>query len=136
MDYANVKDNPTDVQQLHDALEAAVKRQLMSDVPYGVLLSGGLDSSITSAIAKKYAAKRIETNGKADAWWPQLHSFAIGLKDAPDLISARKVADAIGTVHHEIHKKDWTLYEMSFIISRPMMSLPSEPPPPCIYWPV
>ena len=63
MDYANVKDNPTDVQQLHDALEAAVKRQLMSDVPYGVLLSGGLDSSITSAIAKKYAAKRIETNG-------------------------------------------------------------------------
>ena len=103
MDYANVKDNPTDVQQLHDALEAAVKRQLMSDVPYGVLLSGGLDSSITSAIAKKYAAKRIETNGKADAWWPQLHSFAIGLKDAPDLISARKVADAIGTVHHEIH---------------------------------
>ena len=103
MDYANVKDNPTDVQQLHDALEAAVKRQLMSDVPYGVLLSGGLDSSITSAIAKKYAAKRIETNGKADAWWPQLHSFAIGLKDAPDLIAARKVADAIGTVHHEIH---------------------------------
>ena len=72
MDYANVKDNPTDIQQLHDALEAAVKRQLMSDVPYGVLLSGGLDSSITSAIAKKYAAKRIETNGKADAWWPQL----------------------------------------------------------------
>ncbi len=103
MDYENVKDNPASIEELHDALEAAVQRQLMSDVPYGVLLSGGLDSSITSAIAKKYAAKRIETGGKADAWWPQLHSFAIGLKGAPDLIAARKVADAIGTVHHEIN---------------------------------
>ena len=84
MDYENVKDNPASIEELHDALEAAVQRQLMSDVPYGVLLSGGLDSSITSAIAKKYAAKRIETGGKADAWWPQLHSFAIGLKGAPD----------------------------------------------------
>ena len=83
MDYENVKDNPASIEELHDALEAAVQRQLMSDVPYGVLLSGGLDSSITSAIAKKYAAKRIETGGKADAWWPQLHSFAIGLKGAP-----------------------------------------------------
>ena len=98
-----MKDNPASIEELHDALEAAVQRQLMSDVPYGVLLSGGLDSSITSAIAKKYAAKRIETGGKADAWWPQLHSFAIGLKGAPDLIAARKVADAIGTVHHEIN---------------------------------
>lgn len=103
MDYENVKDNPASVQELHDALEAAVHRQLMSDVPYGVLLSGGLDSSITSAVAKKYAAKRIETDGKAEAWWPQLHSFAIGLKDAPDLKAAQKVADYIGTVHHEIH---------------------------------
>ena len=75
----------------------------MSDVPYGVLLSGGLDSSIISAVAKKYAAKRIETNGTADAWWPQLHSFAVGLKGAPDLAAARKVADHIGTVHHEIN---------------------------------
>ncbi len=103
MDYETVKDNPASVQELHDALEAAVHRQLMSDVPYGVLLSGGLDSSITSAVAKKYAAKRIETDGKAEAWWPQLHSFAIGLKDAPDLKAAQKVADYIGTVHHEIH---------------------------------
>lgn len=101
--YDNVKDNPASTQQLHDTLEAAVHRQLMSDVPYGVLLSGGLDSSITSAIAKKYAAKRIETDGKADAWWPQLHSFAVGLKGAPDLAAARKVADYIGTVHHEIN---------------------------------
>jgi len=103
MDYENVKDNPASVDELRDALEAAVQRQLMSDVPYGVLLSGGLDSSITSAVAKQYAAKRIESDGKADAWWPQLHSFAIGLKGAPDLVAAQKVADAIGTVHHEIN---------------------------------
>jgi asparagine synthase (glutamine-hydrolysing) len=103
MDYENVKNNPADIQELHDALEAAVQRQLMSDVPYGVLLSGGLDSSVTSAIAKQYASKRIETNGTSDAWWPQLHSFAIGLKDSPDLIAAKKAADYIGTVHHEIH---------------------------------
>ena len=80
----------------------------MSDVPYGVLLSGGLDSSVISAIAKKYAAKRIETDGASDAWWPQLHSFAIGLKGAPDLIKAREVAEYIGTVHHEIN---YTLQE-------------------------
>jgi asparagine synthase (glutamine-hydrolysing) len=75
----------------------------MSDVPYGVLLSGGLDSSIISAVAKKYAAKRIETDNTSDAWWPQLHSFAVGLKGAPDLSAAKKVADHIGTVHHEIN---------------------------------
>lgn len=88
---------------IHDALEAAVQRQLMSDVPYGVLLSGGLDSSVISAIAKKYASKRIETDNTADAWWPQLHSFAVGLKGAPDLMKAREVARHIGTVHHEIN---------------------------------
>ena len=102
MTYDAVKDNPASVSAIHDALEAAVKRQLMSDVPYGVLLSGGLDSSVISAIAKKFAARRIET-GKKDAWWPQLHSFAVGLKGAPDLIKAREVADYIGTVHHEIN---------------------------------
>lgn len=101
--YDAVKDNSADINDLHDALEAAVKRQLMSDVPYGVLLSGGLDSSIISAIAKKYASKRIEENGAAAAWWPQLHSFAVGLKGAPDLAAAKKVADFIGTVHHEIN---------------------------------
>lgn len=103
MSYDAVKDNPVSVSAIHDALEAAVKRQLMSDVPYGVLLSGGLDSSVISAIAKKFAARRIETDGKKDAWWPQLHSFAVGLKGAPDLIKAREVADYIGTVHHEIN---------------------------------
>lgn len=103
MEYDNVKDNPASVDELREALEAAVQRQLMSDVPYGVLLSGGLDSSITSAVAKKFASKRIETDGNADAWWPQLHSFAVGLKGAPDLIAAKKVADYIGTVHHEIN---------------------------------
>lgn len=97
------ENNGADIEQLREGLEEAVRRQLMSDVPYGVLLSGGLDSSVISAIAKKFAAKRIETDGRSDAWWPQLHSFAVGLKDAPDLAAARKVADHIGTVHHEIH---------------------------------
>ena len=103
MEYKNVKDNPASVEELRDALDAAVQRQLMSDVPYGVLLSGGLDSSITSAVAKKYSSKRIETDNTTEAWWPQLHSFAVGLKGAPDLIAAKKVADYIGTVHHEIN---------------------------------
>lgn len=102
-EYEAVKNNTTDITALRSALEDAVKRQLMSDVPYGVLLSGGLDSSIISAIAKKYAARRIETDSRKEAWWPQLHSFAIGLEGAPDLAAARKVAEHIGTVHHEIH---------------------------------
>ena len=101
--YDAVKDNEASVEELHDALEAAVKRQLMSDVPYGVLLSGGLDSSVISAIAKKYAKKRVESDDTKDAWWPQLHSFAVGLKGAPDLAKAREVANHIGTVHHEIN---------------------------------
>ena len=102
MDYENVKDNESSIEELREALDAAVHRQLMSDVPYGVLLSGGLDSSITSALAKKYADKRIESGDKEGAWWPQLHSFAIGLEGSPDLIAARKVADHLDTVHHEI----------------------------------
>ncbi len=102
-EYETVKNNDAKVSDVHDALEDAVQRQLMSDVPYGVLLSGGLDSSVISAVAKKYASKRIETDGVSDAWWPQLHSFAIGLKGAPDLSKAREVADYIGTVHHEIN---------------------------------
>ena len=101
--YDNVKDNITDISELRRALEEAVHRQLMSDVPYGVLLSGGLDSSVVSAIAKKYAARRVETEDLKDAWWPQLHSFAVGLKDSPDLKAAQKVADHIGTVHHEVN---------------------------------
>lgn len=101
--YKAVADSKIGVGELRQALEAAVNRQLMSDVPYGVLLSGGLDSSIISAVAKKFAAKRIESGGKKDAWWPQLHSFAVGLKGAPDLIKAKEVANHIGTVHHEIN---------------------------------
>ena len=101
--YDHVKDSETSIKAIHDSLSAAVKRQLMSDVPYGVLLSGGLDSSITSALAKKFASKRIESNDKQDAWWPQLHSFSVGLEDAPDLKAARIVADHIGTIHHEIN---------------------------------
>lgn len=103
MSYDAVKDNPASVEELREALEAAVRRQLMSDVPYVVLLSGGLDSSVISAVAKKYASRRVESNGKQEAWWPQLHSFAVGLKGAPDLAKAREVADHIGTVHHEIN---------------------------------
>ena len=102
-DYENVKNNKSDINELRSALENAVRRQLMSDVPYGVLLSGGLDSSIIAAVAAKYASLRIESDGKEKAWWPRLHSFAVGLKGAPDLIAARKVADFIGTVHHEIN---------------------------------
>ena len=103
VDYENVKNNETSIDELRDALEAAVHRQLMSDVPYGVLLSGGLDSSITSALAKKYSGMRIEDEDKKEAWWPQLHSFAIGLEGSPDLIAAKKVAEYIGSIHHEIH---------------------------------
>lgn len=101
-EYDAVKDNETSIRALREALEAAVHRQLMSDVPYGVLLSGGLDSSITSAIAKKYAQMRIESDDTQTAWWPQLHSFSVGLEGSPDLAAAKKVAEHIGTVHHEI----------------------------------
>jgi asparagine synthase (glutamine-hydrolysing) len=103
MEFDAVKDAKTDIAALKEALEAAVKRQLMSDVPYGVLLSGGLDSSVIAAITQKFAAKRIESDSKEEAWWPRLHSFAVGLAGSPDLIAAKKAADYIGTVHHEIH---------------------------------
>ena len=102
-DYAAVKDNSASVDAIRDALTAAVKRQLMSDVPYGVLLSGGLDSSVISALAEKFSELRIEDDSKTKAYWPRLHSFAVGLKGAPDLAKARLVADHIGTVHHEIN---------------------------------
>ena len=103
MEYDAVKDNDASVSAIHDALESAVKRQLMSDVPYGVLLSGGLDSSVISAIAEKYSEMRIENDSRTKAYWPRLHSFAVGLKGAPDLAKAKLVADHIGTVHHEIN---------------------------------
>ena len=103
MNYDAVKDNGADIDSLRVGLQEAVKRQLMSDVPYGVLLSGGLDSSIISAIAQKFAARRVEDGGQTGAWWPRLHSFAVGLKGAPDLEKARLVAEHIGTVHHEIN---------------------------------
>ncbi|MDR1091979.1 MAG: asparagine synthase B [Prevotella sp.] len=101
--YDNVKDNKSDIKEIRASLEDAVYRQMMSDVPYGVLLSGGLDSSVISAVAKRYASLRIEDDNKSEAWWPQLHSFAIGLKGAPDLIAAKNVAEYIGTIHHEIN---------------------------------
>ena len=103
LSFDSVKNKETNIKLIHDSLSSAVKRQLMSDVPYGVLLSGGLDSSITSALAKKFASKRIESGDKQDAWWPQLHSFSVGLKGAPDLKAAKIVADHIRTIHHEIN---------------------------------
>ena len=102
VEYNNVSNNTTSIKELHDSLSSAVKRQLMSDVPYGVLLSGGLDSSITSALAKRFSSKRIESGDTQDAWWPQLHSFSVGLKGSPDLKAAKLVSEHIGTIHHEI----------------------------------
>tara|TARA_B100000902_G_C27311751_1_gene918851 strand:- start:18 stop:1688 length:1671 start_codon:yes stop_codon:yes gene_type:complete len=102
VDYKKVKNNKTNISDLHDALSDAVHRQLMSDVPYGVLLSGGLDSSITSALAKKFSSKRVESNDTQSAWWPQLHSFSVGLEGSPDLEAARKVSEHIGSIHHEV----------------------------------
>ncbi len=95
--------NPGVIEKLRNSLENAVKAQLMSDVPYGVLLSGGLDSSIIAAVTQKFSKKRVETDSTESAWWPQLHSFAVGLEGSPDLIAARKAAEYIGTVHHEVH---------------------------------
>ncbi|MDG1942161.1 MAG: asparagine synthase B [Flavobacteriaceae bacterium] len=102
VDFDTVKDNPTSIEDLHDALSDAVHRQLMSDVPYGVLLSGGLDSSITSALAKKFSSKRVESDDTQEAWWPQLHSFSVGLEGSPDLAAAKKVSEHIGSIHHEV----------------------------------
>jgi len=99
--YDAVVANPTPPEALHDALDAAVRRQLMSDVPYGVLLSGGLDSSIIAALAKRHVARRVEDDGTTDAWWPQLHTFSIGLDGSPDLAAARVVARHIDSHHHE-----------------------------------
>ncbi len=102
-EYEAVEGGSTDPGAVREALEAAVHRQLMSDVPYGVLLSGGLDSSIVSAVARRYSERRIEDEDQSPAWWPRLHSFAIGLEGSPDLESAAAVAEHIGTVHHELH---------------------------------
>ncbi len=102
-DFDAVKDNGASAEDVREALCEAVKRQLMSDVPYGVLLSGGLDSSIISAVAAKYAQNRVEDDSQSTAWWPRLHSFAVGLKGAPDLAKAKEMADFLGTVHHEVN---------------------------------
>ncbi len=102
IDFENIKNNQTNIGDLHDALSNAVHRQLMSDVPYGVLLSGGLDSSITSALAKKFSSKRVGSEDEQEAWWPQLHSFSVGLEGSPDLAAAKMVSQHIGSIHHEV----------------------------------
>ena len=102
-EYNHVEDNVTDISKIREGLEAAVHRQLMSDVPYGVLLSGGLDSSIIAAVTAKYARNRIESGDQEEAWYPRLHSFAVGLQGSPDLVAAQKAADHIGSIHHEVH---------------------------------
>jgi len=108
MDYNKISKNKTSISSIKKALEQSVKNQLMSDVPFGVLLSGGLDSSIIAALVKKFSKKRIESDDKKDAWWPQIHSFAIGLENSPDLEASREAANYIGTVHHE---KTFTIQE-------------------------
>lgn len=102
-EYNSVEDNVTDISKIREGLEAAVHRQLMSDVPYGVLLSGGLDSSIIAAVTAKYARNRIESGDQEEAWYPRLHSFAVGLEGSPDLVAAQKAAEHIGSIHHEVH---------------------------------
>ena len=99
-EYSQVRGKAADPDQLREALKSAVDRQLMTDVPYGVLLSGGLDSSVIAALASQLAARRVETAGKEAAWWPRLHSFAIGLEGSPDLKAAKVAADHLDTVHH------------------------------------
>ncbi|MGB3542628.1 asparagine synthase B [Rubrivirga sp.] len=101
-EFEAVEGNESTPEAVRAALEAAVKRQLMTDVPYGVLLSGGLDSSVIAATAAKFAAERVEDEGEP-AWWPRLHSFSIGLEGSPDLEAAQLVADHIGTEHHAFY---------------------------------
>ena len=98
--FETVEEATSDPEQLAQALEESVVRHLMTDVPYGVLLSGGLDSSIVAALAAKHASMRVEDHEQSPAWWPRLHSFAIGLAGSPDLIAAKQAAEHIGTVHH------------------------------------
>ncbi|OUZ99119.1 Class II glutamine amidotransferase domain [Macleaya cordata] len=94
-----IPSTPYDPLVLRRAFESAVIKRLMTDVPFGVLLSGGLDSSLVASIT----ARHLAATKAAKQWGPQLHSFCIGLEGSPDLKAAREVADYLGTIHHEFH---------------------------------
>ncbi|XP_073057219.1 asparagine synthetase [glutamine-hydrolyzing]-like isoform X2 [Primulina eburnea] len=94
-----IPSTPYEPFDLRRAFEKAVIKRLMTDVPFGVLLSGGLDSSLVAAVT----ARHLEGTKAAKHWGVQLHSFCVGLEGSPDLKAAREVADYLGTVHHEFH---------------------------------
>jgi len=100
----DIPSTPYDPLVLREAFEKAVLKRLMTDVPFGVLLSGGLDSSLVAAVASRYLAG----TEVARQWGAKLHTFCIGLQGSPDLKAAKEVADYLGSFHHEF---DFTVQE-------------------------
>ncbi|KAF8679166.1 hypothetical protein HU200_045932 [Digitaria exilis] len=100
-----IPSTPYNPAALREAFEKAVTKRLMTDVPFGVLLSGGLDSSLVAAVAARHMSATTTKNagGNDHGWGTKLHSFCVGLVGSPDLKAAREVADYLGTHHHEFH---------------------------------